>query len=293
MDPPNDLSEKGSEPTRTELIDASAAALDVIRLQAEEHPLIDPADISRPEEYVNHLMHLKAYDEALSFMTDKDVLDVGCNTGYGTLAFTTVARRVAGVDVSENAIATAKGLPGAERVEFSACDGLILPFADDSFDVVTSFQVVEHIYDPGPYFREIARVVRPGGTVIFTTPNAATRLFPGMTPWNEFHVREYLADELEALLKGFFDEVRVRGMFGTPTLYETEIARVDRRRREIRARERAAGAAAEPASPRSAAAPRRPDVDIDGFRKFTVADLFYADTDLDRAIDLMAVCTTR
>lgn len=362
-----------TRPTSLDVMRESLSSLQTaaasIRLQAEEHPVIDDGPAATPEAHCARLMHLKAYDEALPYAAGKDILDVGCNTGYGTLAYLNVARRVVGVDVSPAAIEVARAYPGA--AEFSVIDGITLPFADDTFDVVTSFQVLEHILDPAPYLREIARVLRPGGVVIFTTPNAATRLDPGMTPWNRFHVREYLADELQELLRGFFPQVRVRGMFGTPTLYETEIARVDKARVRIRAREGALQARAEREAARAAALaaaeaaraereaarqahlaapPRRgslpariakkvlpavvvakvrsmrghprpaaiapqptpvptavpppegtsaPDPtqadavahDMETFLRYTVDDLFYADRDLDRAMDFMAICS--
>lgn len=334
---------------------------DVVRLQAEEHPLIDK-EPATPPELCLHLMHLKAYDAAKEFGRGKDVLDLGCNTGYGTVQLADVARRVVGVDVAERAIDAARQRSGADRVEFRVVDGSALPFTDDSFDVVISFQVLEHIADPKPFLLEIIRILRPEGVILFTTPNAAIRLDPGMTPWNRFHVREFTAAELRETLTPMFPSVRIRGMFGTPTLYETEVARVDKAR--VRARRLAATAAvranssAEPApdpSPAQQPAPiksppparrsvpfriaravtpqfvrkeiRRvlrkrksrsavtgppptPPVprpspppapklqastpplpeDVEFCLQFSVADLFYADTDLDRALDFMAIC---
>ena len=214
--------------------------LDSIRLQAEEHPVIEDTPSTSPAEHCLRLMHLKAYEEAAGHAVSADVLDVGCNTGYGTLRFLEVARRVVGVDVSDRAIEVARASTRDGRPEFVVIDGITLPFPDDSFDLVVSFQVIEHIEDPVPYLREIRRVARPSATVLFTTPNAGTRLYPGMKPWNRFHVREYLAPDLEAELREVFPDARVRGMFGTPTLYETEIDRVDAARQRIRKAEAAA-----------------------------------------------------
>lgn len=308
--------------------------LESIRLQADEHPLISDAPSTSINQHVGRLMHLKAYEVAVKLATGVDALDVGCNTGYGTMMLATAGRRVVGVDVSARAIEAAQAAAPDGRPEFLAIDGLALPFADGSFDLVTSFQVIEHVLDPAPYLREIARVLRPGGTFVLTTPNAATRLDPGMTPWNPFHVREYLAPDLESELSRVFPNVRVQGMFGTPTLYEAELARVDAARRRIRARTAAAAAPqVRRSSPRpfavriatrlvpstvrarlrrmrgrsgvavngSAAngAPRGassgppvmgPAADLETFLRFTPADLFYADTDLDRAMDFMAIC---
>jgi SAM-dependent methyltransferase len=277
---------------------------------------------------------------------------VGCNTGYGTVRLVPTARSVTGVDVSPAAVAAARSREGGESVTFEVIDGLGLPFPDHSFDLVTSFQVVEHVADPVPYLREIRRVLRPGGIAILTTPNAAIRLDPGMTPWNRFHVREYRAAELEAALGEVFDAVEVLGMFGVPTLYDLEIARVDANRRGVRARQaaaaakeaaaaaKAAAAAAPPVAPAPAPAPsltrrvrRRlgrtavgrwargalgrsrpsapaavastapapatapvappapePAPPVVDFAAFTVDDLLYSGRDLDRSMDLMAIC---
>jgi SAM-dependent methyltransferase len=328
---PADASTDPSEP--------NVAALGTIRLQAEEHPLIGDLPPTSATEHCLHLMHLKSYEVAAAMASGCDVLDVGCNTGYGTLGFVHVGGRVVGVDVSPTAIEAARAAAVDGRPEFLTTDGLSLPFPDASFGLVVAFQVLEHIDDPLPYLRELARVSAPGGIIVLTTPNAATRLYPGMTPWNRFHVREYRADELEGLLRSVFPQVRIRGMFGTATLYETEIGRVDGARRRVR-RNEAAKRAAAAAVARAAAARRRPlpvrmaraalpagarawlrsvtrsgshagrsltpapppatpapppanpepAMDLETFLRFSVADLFYAETDLERAMDLMAVC---
>ena len=75
-----------------------------------------------------------------------------------------------------------------------------LPLADAVADVVVSLQVIEHIWNPDGYVRELARVCRPGGTVVLSTPNRVT-FSPGLgrreRPSNIFHCREYDAAELE------------------------------------------------------------------------------------------------
>jgi ubiquinone/menaquinone biosynthesis C-methylase UbiE len=324
---------------------------ETIRLQAEEHPLIEDAPPATPAEHCLRLMHLRAYDEAVGHAGGRDVLDVGCNTGYGTMRFMPVSRRVVGVDVSPRAIEAARDRAVDGRPEFVLGGGFDLPFPDGCFDLVTSFQVLEHVPDPLVFLRELARVTRPGGQIVLATPNAATRLYPGMAPWNRFHVHEYLAGELRALLDGVFAEVRVLGMFGAPELYETEIRRVDAARRRIRrkeeaeatrvvkaeevARRRAAASAPRPPRPlpirvaravlpdtvrawlrsilRPGPRPSTPSVattpiatspppvespaiesqtmDLESFLRFGVDDLWYTEDDLDRAMDLLAICS--
>ena len=72
-----------------------------------------------------------------------------------------------------------------------------------------SFQVIEHIRRDGDFVREIARVLRPGGRFIVTTPNAPMSLT--RNPW---HVREYTAEELRRLIAGSFSTVETLGVFG-------------------------------------------------------------------------------
>jgi SAM-dependent methyltransferase len=65
-----------------------------------------------------------------------------------------------------------KGQPGWERSSFVCGDARSLPFADDSFDVVTLFDVLEHIEEDNRAAEEALRVVRPGGAVLVSTPEA-------------------------------------------------------------------------------------------------------------------------
>ncbi len=136
--------------------------------------------------------------------------------------------------------------------EFLVTDGTTLPFADDAFDLVTSFQVIEHLGDPMPYLAELTRVVRPGGEIVLATPNAAIRLDPGMTPWNQFPSASSQATELQALLERAFTDVRVLGMFAAEPIYDTELARVDKARQRAR---RIAAAEARAAAPATHAGP--------------------------------------
>jgi SAM-dependent methyltransferase len=82
-----------------------------------------------------------------------------------------------------------------------------LPFANGSFALVVSFQVIEHLEDPDPYLRGIARLLAPGGEALLTTPNVA--MSDGVNP---FHVHEYTAAELAARLRRRFGSVQVLGI---------------------------------------------------------------------------------
>ena len=134
-----------------------------------------------------------------------DVLEIGTGSGYGIEVVAPRARRFVTVD---------KHVPAPEllqlpNVEFRQAEVPPLDFPDGSFDRVISFQVIEHIRRDGDFVREIARVLRPGGRFIVTTPNAPMSLT--RNPW---HVREYTAEELRRLLAGSFSTVETLGVFG-------------------------------------------------------------------------------
>lgn len=134
-----------------------------------------------------------------------DVLEIGTGSGYGVEVVAPRARRFVTLDkrVPEG---VAREHPG---VEFLRATVPPLPFADRSFDCVISFQVIEHIVRDAELVREVHRVLRPGGRFILTTPNAPMSLT--RNPW---HVREYTAAELAALLGGPFPAVERLGVFG-------------------------------------------------------------------------------
>ncbi len=116
------------------------------------------------------------------------------------------------------------GKPGVSR--FLQATVPPLPFAEASFDAVISFQVIDDISPTmAAFVREIARVLRPGGRFVVTTPNAPMSLT--RNPW---HVREYRADELRDLLLGNgFASVERLGVFGD----ERVAAYYERNRRSV------------------------------------------------------------
>ncbi len=110
-----------------------------IDLQATEHPLVEDRFFKTIEEYVLHLMHMKSYDEAREICRGKDVLDWGCNVGYGMEILARNAASVSGLDLSERAISAARQRLGNKAAEIKSYDGKRCAFRDQSFDVVTSF----------------------------------------------------------------------------------------------------------------------------------------------------------
>jgi ubiquinone/menaquinone biosynthesis C-methylase UbiE len=106
-----------------------------------------------------------------------DVADVGCGTGRHAIPLAVAGARVTALDFSPRMLAVARGKPGAERVRFVEHDlGAPLPLADRSFDRVLCCLVAEHVADLPGFFRELARVCRPGGAVIVSVAHPALLL---------------------------------------------------------------------------------------------------------------------
>ena len=152
---------------------------------------------------------LLAYDRAAEIVSG-DVLEIGTGTGYGIELVAPHCDRFVTVDKY-----AAGGDRHAANVEFRRMCVPPLGFGDESFGFVITFQVIEHIDDDAAFVREIARVLRPGGRLILTTPNAPMSLT--RNPW---HVREYRIDELRRLLSEAFSAVETHGVFGNERVME-------------------------------------------------------------------------
>ena len=280
--------------------------------QSEKHPLV-PETYSSIETYCLSLIHRRAYERAAEECCGKRVLDVGCNNGYGSRIIADVAESAVGADVSPNSIECARAKSHGRNLRFLVIDGKTLPFESQEFDVVTCFQVIEHVDEPGPFLEELRRVLRPTGLAVFSTPNSLIRLEPGMKPWNPFHVCEYSADELRSLLEFHFATVDVFGLFGTSELSAIELTRVEKRKQRA-ARRRNSGVVhrlGRKSLRFARQAIRRNFGQLLGvlrgsgfpqgegkqalasgeIERFSTGDLFYRTDNLSRALDLMAVCS--
>ncbi|HVX07914.1 class I SAM-dependent methyltransferase [Humibacter sp.] len=112
---------------------------------------------------------------------DSAVLDVGC--AFGNLLFMLNAklgkaqtRRLLGIDINEEQLefarAFAASVPGYQNCHFENADlEQPLPFDDATFDAICAMDVIEHLPDPPAVLRELHRVLKPGGTVVITTPS--------------------------------------------------------------------------------------------------------------------------
>jgi SAM-dependent methyltransferase len=148
--------------------------------------------------------HLARYWWASRFVSDKRVLDAGCGTAYGTEILARAgASEVVGVDIDPGIVEAARERGGVD-VSFEVADARDLPFANDAFDVVVCFEVIEHVEDPESILDELRRVLRPDGFAAVSSPNRD--VYP---PGNPHHKHEFLPDELARALESRFKHVRL------------------------------------------------------------------------------------
>ena len=164
--------------------------------------------------------HWHRYALARQLSQHRSVLDVACGEGYGAAMLAGNAERVTGVDISVDAIRHARSRYGHQaNLEFIAASCDRLPFPDASFDLAISFETIEHIETQQAFIAELARVLRPDGVLLLSSPNK--RLYSDAHDYhNEFHVRELYRDELEELLCAAFPH---RSWLGQKLLFHSVI----------------------------------------------------------------------
>jgi SAM-dependent methyltransferase len=219
---PTPTSLRPTAPSEIDTYDATTERLDV------------DTYLSSAGSYLIYLFHIAAYDFAAARVPAQSrVLDYGCGTGYGSLHLAEAGCDVVGVDVSEAAVRYAAARYDSPDVAFEAIrpvEEQRLPFDDESFDAVVSFQVIEHVPSVDAYLAEAARVLRPGGTFICATPDRETRLFARQRPWNRWHLEEFSQQGLADAVGRHLDVDEVMGMTAPAGVVELEL----RRARQLR-----------------------------------------------------------
>jgi 2-polyprenyl-3-methyl-5-hydroxy-6-metoxy-1,4-benzoquinol methylase len=151
-----------------------------------------------PEENYWFRRHEVAYRFVLPLVAGATVAEIGCGEGYGTAQLATSARSVLGIDY--DAVTVRHAADRYREAAFVRANLAALPLPDASVDAIVTLQVIEHVWNHGEFVRECLRVLRPGGTLVVSTPNRLT-FSPGLDePVNPFHTKEFTDAELTGLL---------------------------------------------------------------------------------------------
>lgn len=147
--------------------------------------------------------HIHRYIFACQLVKNKHVLDLACGEGYGSNLLADVAKKVVGLDVDHKTIQNAEKKYNKKNLSFICCDASKLCFDDNFFDIVVSFETIEHLENQELFLKEVKRVLKHNGILILSTPNKK-KFSDERNQINPYHIREFYLHEFETLINNEF-----------------------------------------------------------------------------------------
>lgn len=178
----------------------------------------------------HYAWHRARYELALAHARGKRVLDLGSGEGYGAALLAPVASEVIGVDYSPVAVEHAGRSYSAPGLSFKVADATVLPSDLGTFELITAFELIEHLEDDLPFLTGIARLLRPTGLVMLSTPNALIETLVqglGHSDRYEYHVNSLTPRSLRRRLRRFFGDVTLCGQSVRGNRFHTLIKAAD------------------------------------------------------------------
>ena len=116
--------------------------------------------------------HLQRYEFAGNYVKGKDVLDIACGIGYGSYILSQSAQNVVGIDKDGKTIEYARRKYKKENLNFISLDAeKICSYINETFDVIISYETIEHVDNPGKFIASLYKLLRKSGTFILSVPN--------------------------------------------------------------------------------------------------------------------------
>jgi ubiquinone/menaquinone biosynthesis C-methylase UbiE len=166
---------------------------------------------------LTHPDHAAKYEMAVTFCERKTVLDCACGGGFGSDILARVATKVYGIDSDPNVLADANYFYPAANIEFMLGDARKLTLPDNSVDVAISVETIEHFVEQDEFMAELKRVVRPGGTIMITTPDHDVNMQLGVYNSKHRHGHGHPAEltfpQFDALVRKYFSSPEYFGQF--------------------------------------------------------------------------------
>ncbi|MBN2411505.1 class I SAM-dependent methyltransferase [candidate division KSB1 bacterium] len=176
-------------------------------------PGLDFIEKIKPHNYATHsfssqygyLCYIALYQFAVSFCAGKKVLDAASGLGFGSYLLAHKAQHVTGVEIETTVIEYAKVHYKKDNLDFILADATATNFDNGMFDIVVSLETFEHIPPDKalPFIKELKRVLKPGGTLIISTPNHEVYSRITRTP---DHVNELNVDDFRKLVSSVFQD---------------------------------------------------------------------------------------
>ncbi len=150
--------------------------------------------------------HLHRYLFARRWAGGRLVLDAAAGAGYGAALLASSAAAAWALEMDAATVASGRAVYASPNLRFLRGDATRMPFLGGSLDLITAFEVLEHLSDPEALVREIARVCRRDGLALISTPNKAV-YSDARSYHNPFHIREFYREEFLTLLRASFQYV--------------------------------------------------------------------------------------
>lgn len=152
------------------------------------------------------------YIFAGNFCKDKTILEIGCNNGYGAnYLMSKGAKKIVAGDISEEKIEYARLHYKKDGLQYVVLDAQQLQFPSQSFDLIISFETLEHLTKYKDFIDGCHRLLKDGGTFICSTPNKAILSPNSDEPFYPEHVKEFTPDEFRSLVEQDFKQTTMYG----------------------------------------------------------------------------------
>lgn len=155
--------------------------------------------------------HVHRYELAFPYLKSASrVLDIACGSGFGSFMLSEKGHSVTGADLSEETIQQCRKEFKNARLEFVVADATSLPFANEYFDAIVSFETIEHTTKYREVLSEFKRVLKKDGIILISTPNIVVNSPDGVVR-NPFHTQEWNYMELSEILRAAYPNVKIYG----------------------------------------------------------------------------------
>ncbi len=147
--------------------------------------------------------HLIRYELAKKFVSGKIVLDIACGSGFGAKILARAgAEKVTAVDIDEKTVKKARNKNWLKNIVYRQGNAENLAEKNETFDIIVSFETIEHLKNPEKYLKELKRVIKNNGLIFISTPNKKIS-----KEKNPFHFKEFEKEEFKEILSKYFKSI--------------------------------------------------------------------------------------